>query len=235
MTSQQIKYYKVGGCVRDEILGIKAKDVDYSVEAPSFEEMRLDILRRVTKPEDLFIADEKHFTIRAKIPGLGAADFVLCRKDGVYSDGRRPDDVQVGTLQDDLARRDFTMNAIAVGEDGVIHDPFGGQDDIKFKLIRCVGSTYRLREDSLRMIRAVRFSITKGFIIDPAIEQCLCDNVMLGLLDNISVERIREELYKCFQHDTRKTLNTLMLVYPGLGAKIFGCKEIWLNPTLRYI
>lgn len=229
----QIKYYKVGGCVRDDIIGVKAKDIDYAVEAPNFAAMREDILRRGGEIFPVPGAEEK-LTIRGRLPVLGVADFVLCRKDGKYSDGRRPDTVEVGSLHDDLARRDFKMNAIAVGEDGVRYDPFNGQQDIAFRLISCVGvAKDRLSEDSLRMLRAIRFSITKGFSIEPAIEACLSDNEMLKLLANVSYERVVDELTECFNHSTVQTMNLLMNVYPGVGYTLFGNKDLSLKPIYR--
>ena len=127
-----IKAYKVGGCVRDEILGIKSKDIDYAVEAESFDAM-------VKWVEDsggkVYLPKPEHFTVRAKVPGLGDADYVLCRKERGYSDGRRPDHVEMGTLYDDLKRRDLTINSIAQNsETGEYIDPFNGIQDIKDKI-----------------------------------------------------------------------------------------------------
>ena len=104
----------------------------------------------------------EYLTIRAKVPGIGPADFVLCRKDGSYRDGRHPESVAVGTLHDDLARRDFTMNAIAKDEDGKIIDPFGGIGAIEIGIIECVGQArMRMEEAQLRLLRAIRFAVTK--------------------------------------------------------------------------
>lgn len=123
-----VKFYQVGGSVRDKIMGIKPHDIDFAIGAESFGAMREAILARGGK---IFLEMEKFFTIRANLPELGSADFVLTRKDGSYSDGRRPDGVTVGTILDDLARRDFTMNAIAINvETGDILDPFDGTGDI---------------------------------------------------------------------------------------------------------
>lgn len=229
------KRYKVGGAVRDQILGVPSKDIDYSIEAPDFATMRQYILDLGGK---IFLEQEQYLTIRAQVD-KEAADFVLCRRDGTYSgDGRRPDFVEPGTILDDLARRDFTMNAIAIGEDGSYIDPFDGQEDIKNKLIRCVGTAEaRFTEDSLRLLRAVRFCITKEFSLDEEIEECLHDPKMIYLLDNISVERMVEELRKCFVYDTRKTLYFLDR-YEDLQEKLFGKNlkngHIMLVPTIQY-
>src|SRR4051812_9903063 len=109
------KIYLVGGAVRDKIMNITPKDLDYSIECESFDAMRQYIIDR---GGTIFLETPQYFTIRAKVPELGAADFVLCRRDGMYKDNRRPETVEVGTIFDDLARRDFTMNAIAIDEQG---------------------------------------------------------------------------------------------------------------------
>lgn len=199
-----VKLYRVGGCVRDKILGIKSKDIDFAVEAKSFDEMRNHIISMGGK---IFIEKPEYNTIRAHLNGEDA-DFVLCRKDGKYSDGRRPDSVEIGTIFDDLARRDFTMNAIAEDvETGELIDPFGGVNDIKENLIRCVGNAKdRFSEDSLRMLRAIRFAITKNFRLDYMIVGMLNDEEMCAKLQNVSPERIREELNKCFDKSTYQTL-----------------------------
>lgn len=224
----EVKFYKVGGCVRDQFLGLKSKDIDYTVVAPSYDAMKAEILRR---GGEIFLEKPEFLTIRAKVPVLGATDFVLARKDGYYSDGRRPDNVQVGTLFDDLSRRDFTMNAIAVAEDGGIIDPFNGQEDIARRLIRCVGNPFmRFNEDALRLLRAIRFGITKKFRFDANITECLKNPELLFRLTTVSTERVREELTRCFRADTVATL-TQLAYFQGLRDAIFSRKELWLKPT----
>lgn len=222
----EITLYKVGGFVRDAILGIPSKDIDYAVEAPSYAAMREYIATR----GKIYVENPEYLTIRAKM-GVEDADFVLCRKEGEYTDGRRPDEVTMGTIDDDLARRDFTMNAIAMRTDGTLYDPYGGCEDIENKLIRCVGEAEdRFREDSLRLLRAVRFAITKGFDILPEIALALNDPELLDLLKNVSQERIREELGKAFRADTPRTLD-MLAKYTMLRDKIFEDNMLWLEPT----
>lgn len=226
----KVKFYQVGGSVRDEILGLRSKDIDYSVEASSYNEMREAIIDR---GGEIFLETPEYFTIRANVPGMGACDYVLCRKEADYSDGRRPDKVEIGTLYDDLARRDFTMNAIAKDEDGNLIDPFDGQKDLANGLIRCVGSAEeRFSEDYLRMVRAIRFAITKKMELDWAIDACLRERNMQDNLIKVSVERIREELVKAFKHCTITTL--LMIrdfeLEPILFHKSLGLR---LEPTLK--
>jgi tRNA nucleotidyltransferase (CCA-adding enzyme) len=229
------KIYQVGGSLRDELIdpSIKAKDLDFAVEAGSFDEMRQVILNRGGV---IFLETEIYLTIRAKVPDLGCADYVLCRKDGAYSDNRRPDSVSVGTIYDDLARRDLSINAIAKNAStGEIIDPHNGRKDIENRLLRCVGDPVdRFTEDSLRLLRLIRFSITKGFQIEKETEDCLYDGKIISLLKNVSSERIREELIRCFAHNTLKTLE-LLEKYRLLRFELFAGfdKAIWLKPTME--
>lgn len=207
-----VEFFEVGGCVRDEIMGLRPKDIDFSVVAPSFEVMRAEVARAGMK----IVVEKPEFnTIRAvaKTPfrgHKGGLDFVLSRKDGPSTDGRRPDFTEPGTLMDDLARRDFTMNAIAKDEDGNLIDPFNGVTDIRNRKIRCVGSAEdRLREDALRGLRALRFSVTKGMVIDGRIIRVLNTPEFVAALSSVSKERQREEMEKMFAHDTVRSLRRL--------------------------
>jgi len=227
-----IKYYMVGGAVRDKILGIDPKyikDIDYSVEAPSYEAMKTELLKRGL---EMFPIKEDYMTIRGKLNGV-AADFVLCRKDGHYSDGRRPDTVEIGTLYDDLARRDFTMNAIAIdSETGEYIDLFNGREDIANKLIRCVGSADRLREDSLRMIRALRFKVTKGFYLHEDVVDCIESD--FKLLRNVSRERIYEEMNRMFAVSSIETFK-LMIDFEEVFRFIFEECKVDLAAVLKEV
>jgi len=224
-----VKLFQVGGSVRDEILGVQSKDLDYSCEASSFEEMRQFILDR---GGEIFLEQPQYFTIRAKI-NKDVSDFVLCRKESKYSDGRRPDKVEIGNIFDDLARRDFTMNAIAKLEDGSYLDVYNGISDIKNGVIKCVGSTWdRFKEDSLRGLRAMRFEITKNMTMSTEITNVLESQKYVDLLHNISQERIREELTKCFRHSTLETLRMLE-DFRRVRDFIFDNDSMWLKPTME--
>lgn len=225
------KFYRTGGCVRDSLLGVDAKDVDYSVVAESFADMRAAILAR---GGEIYMEAEKFFTIRAKLPVLGSCDYVLARRDGSYRDGRRPDFVEMGTIEDDMARRDFTINAMAQDENGTIIDPFNGQIDLRNKLLRCVGDTKtRMAEDSLRLCRAIRFHITRGFTLDNNLILFLLNKDNAGLLASTSIERIREELVKCFNFDTLLTLKVLN-DFPAIRDHIFS-RNLKLTPTIKQV
>lgn len=227
----KVKFYLVGGAVRDKFLGLDSKDKDYAVEADSYFDMVNEIGNR---GGEIFLEKPSFATVRAKMPVLGCADFVLCRKDGYYSDGRRPDSVAPGTLIDDLSRRDFTVNAMAMDEDGNLIDPFNGKDDLLIKqILACVGNAEeRFKEDSLRMLRAIRFFTTKRLGLSSEICMCLNNPKMVNLLENVSVERIREELYRCFIHDTENTILTLNC-FPLIRDFVFKKTSLWLEPTLK--
>lgn len=225
------KIYQVGGSVRDKIMGKSTKDIDFAVEAQSFEEMRSIILDRGCT---IFLESPQFFTIRAKHPKMGGVDFSLCRKDGIYRDGRHPDDVSIGTIYDDLARRDFTMNAIAIDLDsGEILDPFDGQRDIAKNIIRGVGDVrHRFDEDKLRAIRALRFSITKSMKLDQSVVDAI-----LGLdvtdYKGVSTDRIRDEMHKMFAFSTPDALKVLQ-AYPVLSGLMHE-RGLWLKPTTESV
>lgn len=192
---------------------------------------------------EIFIETPQYFTIRARSPKSGfkfagldmshkTFDFTLCRTEGEYTDGRRPDHVLAGTIKEDLSRRDFTMNAMALNILGDLIDPFGGKQDVEDELIRCVGTAKdRFTEDSLRMLRAIRFNVQLGFQWDNQIESFLRRPENARLLDNVSGERIREELFKCFKADTLETLLILENNW-AIKEQIFK-GDLWLEPTLR--
>ncbi len=231
---ENVRFYLVGGYVRDTLMGRQSKDIDFAVTAPSFTAMIETISTRGGK---IYLERPEYLTVRARMlwepTGIEMdADFVLCRKDGHYSDGRRPDTVEMGTLEDDLARRDFTVNAIALGEDGTFYDPHGGRADIESRTLRCVGKAHlRFREDALRLIRALRFSVTHSFALSQDIIDCLCKSELIALLKNVSDERIKDELEKMMRADTSATLDRLAW-FAHLKNTIFS-KSVWLMPTMR--
>lgn len=207
---------EIGGCVRDELMGVSSKDVDFVVIAPSFEAMRERI---VEEGFTIFLDTPEFFTIRAGVPKdhpLRArtrdADFVWARKDSATSDGRRPDFVEPGTLLDDQARRDFSMNAIARDPfTGELIDPFGGVQDIKDGIIRFVGRPEdRIREDGLRVMRGFRFMITKGMTLDSLTAEAMHSDLAIEMLGKVSIERMQVELDKMLNHDMERTMDLLV-------------------------
>lgn len=225
----QPKYYIVGGYVRDQLLGVKSKDVDFAVEAESYSAMRQDL---ISKGVIIYQERENFLVIRGSHPKYGGVDYVLCRSESDYADGRRPNEVKISSLFEDQKRRDFTVNSIAQAEDGTLIDPFGGQEDLKKNRLRCVGDPYvRFSEDYLRIVRAVRFHIVKGFDLQYSIQECFLEKALVSKLAQVSKERIYEELRKCFEHDTKKTLD-FFREYSILESVIFGDCGIKLEPKL---
>lgn len=232
--TREVKFYYVGGYVRDRILGVPNKDIDFTVEAESYEAMR-DHIAGLERSE-IFLETPEYHTIRARI-GKDTHDFVLARKDGPYTDGRHPDWTKPGDIYDDLARRDFTMNAIALAVNpddykGYI-DPHGGEADIALKLIRAVGDPEkRIAEDPLRVFRALRFSVTKDFRIDADLSFAMRKVSTLNSLDGVSTERIREEMFKMFKHDSTGSMILLVNHYP-MYLPILEDRGLWFEPTTR--
>lgn len=229
-----MKAYQVGGYVRDRLLGVESKDIDYAVIAPSYEAM----VEWIKTQGKIFLESPEHFTVRAHIAGKQPADYVLCRREGPYSDGRRPDWVEPGLLIDDLRRRDFTVNAIAYDEETSEYiDPFSGQEDLQDRMLVCVGSAYdRFSEDALRMLRAMRFTITKNFKMHETVQKAMKDATLIQKLsENISVDRKRDELRRCFAHDTLATLKFLSAMPVGFKEAVFkgATGSLWLEPTSK--
>ncbi len=182
--------YAVGGCVRDALMGRPCHDWDIASSARPGETMRVFSEFRCI-PTGL-----AHGTVTVLIDGV-PLEITTFRVDSGYSDGRHPDSVRFADrIEDDLARRDFTMNAIAAvpgcARDGTV-DPFGGEADIRAHLIRCVGEPRRrFAEDALRILRALRFASELGFSIDPETSEALSE--CRALLDRLSAERVMQEL-----------------------------------------
>ena len=228
-----IKIYEVGGSIRDSFLGKVNKDLDYSVEAPSFEHMLEHIEQTHQK---VFLVKPEFLTVRALGNDGLAKDYVMCRKEGAYSDQRHPDIVEVGTIYDDRARRDFTVNAIAREvESGALIDPHGGLADLERRLLRAVGGARaRFKEDPLRILRATRFAITKGLPLSPEIVIILHSPQWAKEIKTVSAERIREEIYKCFKFDTAKTIFFLNEHCSREMIRVlFNDTGVWLKPTLE--
>lgn len=226
-----IKFYLVGGCVRDEILGHMPADIDYSVEASSFNHMKDHLIK---SNFEIYVEKPEYGTLKAKCPlTKKVSDYTLCRKDGFYSDCRRPDSIEASNILEDLSRRDFTMNAIAK-IDGEYYDPFFGIQDIENKLIRCVGKAAdRLTEDPLRGLRALRFSITKGFTISPDILEIIETDAFITNFKKLAKERIQVELQKMFHHNTVRSIKLLSGLSKSFLEVLFVDSGIWLLPTLK--
>jgi len=208
----KFQIYIVGGAVRDLLMGKEVKDWDFTTDANPEEILKV-------LPEGFY--DNKFGTVGLAVGG-GLMEITTMRKEGEYKDFRHPDKISwTNKIEDDLARRDFTINAAALaipskhlrGEETdvtssthlgggtmAIVDPFHGQQDIQDKLIRCVGNpSKRFQEDALRLIRAVRFATELEFEIDEKTFDAIKGNA--DLIKEIAWERIRDELFKILASD----------------------------------
>lgn len=234
------KEYLVGGAVRDELLGIKSKDLDYVFvfdnidKTQTAEECFNDMYNLIQERGEIFLSTPSCYTIRYKDKETKEIkDVVMARKEVGYIPGTRTPIIVPGTLYDDLERRDFTLNALAKDDDGIIIDFFNGMEDLKNRVLRTpLPTEVTFNDDPLRILRSIRLSITKGFTIPSqmalVIERYNYDEKMRV----VSTERIREELYKCFKQDTLETLRILN-EFPGLRNYIFSNGGLWLKPTME--
>ena len=181
--------YVVGGCVRDSLLGLTPHDWDLCTSALPQQVMELFGAQRCI-PTGL-----QHGTVTVKQSGA-LYEITTFRTEGTYTDGRHPDEVHfVPDVREDLARRDFTINAMAYNAKEGLIDPFGGQADLQSGVLRAVGVPHqRFTEDALRILRLYRFAARFGFAIDPPTAQAAQE--LCAHLDCVSVERIEEELAK---------------------------------------
>ena len=202
--------YAVGGCVRDSILGRIPNDWDITTSATPQQVKKL-----FPRTVDTGI---QHGTVTV-LMGKEGYEVTTYRVDGEYEDARHPKEVTfTANLEEDLRRRDFTINAMAMDESGAVTDLFGGREDLSRRVIRCVGEPEtRFREDALRMLRAYRFAAQLGFSLDAqtqaAIRRCA------PLCASLSRERVREEAEKTLLSDRPEYFGR-MLAEGLLGACI---------------
>jgi tRNA nucleotidyltransferase (CCA-adding enzyme) len=210
--------YVVGGCVRDLLLDKKPKDWDVTTNAKPEEVKKIF-------PKNFY--ENKFGTVTvltdSKDETLKEIEITTYRKDGKYSDKRHPDEIKYAkTIAEDLARRDFTINAFALSENKEIIDPFDGQKDLKNKIIKTVGKAEeRFDEDALRMLRAVRFACALDFEVEAKTFKAIQKNA--GWIQAISKERIKDEFIKIIASqkaaegiDLLQKTNLLKYVLPEL-------------------
>lgn len=197
--------YLVGGCVRDSLVGRTPKDWDFTTNATP-EEITCVFETAEYKVVPTGI---KHGTVSV-IVDSEVFEITTFRIDGDYSDGRHPETVEfASSIEEDLSRRDFTMNSIAYNPKKGFVDPFGGKEDIKNKVVRANGlATERFEEDALRMMRAIRFSSQLSFEIEPSTFEAI--KICSNLIDKISKERIISELKKTFESNAHLGIKFLI-------------------------
>ena len=222
--------YAVGGCVRDSLLGLVPNDWD--VTTPAKPETVEKLFNESRAGEASFravrtgIAHGTVTVVYSKGESSVPIEVTTYRIDGKYSDHRHPGSVSfTSSLEADLARRDFTVNAMAYSPGVGIIDPYGGQDDLEAGLIRCVGEPEkRFNEDALRILRALRFSAVLGFDIEEKTAKAACD--LAGLIDSISRERVYSELSKLI---AGKNAPAVIRNYRSVLSKvlpIYDCSEV---------
>ena len=181
--------YCVGGCVRDALLGNVPNDYDLCTSATP------EQIKSVFSDHNLVLAGEKHGTVGVITPE-GVLEITTYRTEGEYYDNRHPDWVAFVTdIETDLSRRDFTVNAMAYSPIRGFADPFSGKQDLQDRILRCVGhAPDRFREDSLRILRGVRFAVRFGLTPDAQTLQAMTQ--LAPLMDNLAKERVFDELCK---------------------------------------
>lgn len=200
--------YLVGGCVRDSILKRTIHDYDITTSATP------DEMLEIFKGKRIIETGLQHGTITIVIDGE-PYEVTTYRIDGNYSDNRRPDKVTfTKSLEEDLKRRDFTINAMAYNDEVGLVDPFNGMEDIEHYKIRCVGRAEdRFSEDALRILRAIRFASQLGFVVDSDVSFNI--HKMYKNLENISIERINSEFCKI-------ALSSEFYIQIGLFREVFS-------------
>ena len=184
--------YVVGGCVRDSLMGKAPKDWDITTSA--LPEQVIEVFDDCT----IVPTGIQHGTVTVVLQNDGEPDgafeVTTFRKDGQYDDSRHPNNVEfVSDIQEDLSRRDFTINAMAYNYTSGLIDPFGGENDLEKGIIRCVGNPVdRFNEDALRRLRALRFALTYSFAIEEETYKAL-NAKLIKAVSCVSVERIRSE------------------------------------------
>lgn len=215
---EKYKLYKCGGCVRDALLGIKSKDIDYSfvfedIDYSKTPQEYYEMMKSILIQRGIKIHTEKPdcYTIRG-FDGKEDVDFVMARKESYPNPNSRIPRVEMGTLYDDLERRDFTLNALAEDDCGNLIDHFNGVEHLKQGILKCpVDAKTSFNDDPLRMLRALRFTITKGFRMDSDIDEVISTDTEMWdkFARVVKGERVRDELTKMFKYNT---IHSMMLL-----------------------
>jgi len=235
--------YLVGGAVRDELLGLESKDADFLVIGVDAEALRAALAPH-GRVEDLVVAGRPvGMRLYPRDPALRklapkGIELAPSRREVSTGSGRHDFDIVIdpeATVDEDLERRDFTMNAIARDPStNELLDPHGGQKDIENGVLRFVGNPFeRIAEDGLRVLRALRFMVTKELATREETTTALKSTLAVEMLNKVSVDRIREELEKMLSPRTTMAAIQILSDCPAaLQAAIFR-GGLWLQPTTK--
>ncbi len=228
--------YTVGGCVRDSLLGLEPHDWDITTSA------KPDEIKEVFADHNMILTGEKHGTVGIIIDSK-PFEITTYRIDGDYSDSRHPLEVSfTNKLEDDLSRRDFTVNAMAYNDETGLVDPFNGAVDLQYRALRCVGDPdKRFGEDALRILRALRFASVYSLSIEGATSFSLVRNRLS--LNKIAVERIASEFNRLLCGENvnfilRRYKDVIAVFFPEI-VSAFDCeqntphhnKTVWRHTT----
>ncbi len=218
---ENFQIYIVGGAIRDLLMEKKVEDWDFTTDAHPEEILKLF-------PDGFY--DNKFGTVGIPVDKQ-TFEITTMRTEGIYKDHRHPEQViWTNKIKEDLARRDFTINAIALDSSGNLVDPFEGEKDLKNKIIRAVGDpNLRFQEDALRLIRAIRFANRFQFIIEDKTFDAIKNNALL--IEEIAKERVRDELFKILESDNPyegilmlRDAGILQIILPEL-EQCFGIQQ----------
>jgi len=235
-----MKILEIGGSVRDAMLGMVSKDKDFvvvpSVLQHDIESAWTGMLNYLRKAGyEIFLETKSCYTVRARFPANHehagpTSDFVLPKKEMGYYPNTSTPILDPGTIEDDVWRRDFTVNTLYI-EKGITIDLTGqGLADLKLRLIDTpLDPAQTFSDDPLRVFRALRFAITKKFNLADRVVDALHQDFDFS---TVSMERVREELYKCFKTNTSHTLK-LLYTFPKIQDYAFKQTKLWLKPTLE--
>ncbi len=237
------KIFEVGGKVRDELLGLESKDADFAFVLTEQEAAGLSIDDAFLFMSEwmlamgfqIFMSKPDCVTIRARFFNSSeTADFVLAKRELKVMPGNCESKVVPGSLEDDLLRRDFTINAMAKSRSGELIDLFDGQKDLSDKVLRTpIEARITLADDPLRALRAIRFSVKLGFHLDAELVDALHDPALTELMAQVSTDRVREELARSMKIDTWGTLQMLQQLPEALVRGWLDRPGMWLMPTSR--
>jgi tRNA nucleotidyltransferase/poly(A) polymerase len=237
------KIFEVGGKVRDELLGLKSKDADFAFVLTEQEAAGLSIDDAFLFMSEwmlamgfqIFLSKPDCVTIRARFFNSSqTADFVLAKRELKVMPGNCEPKAVPGSLEDDLLRRDFTVNAMAKARSGELIDLFDGQKDLSDKVLRTpIDPRITLADDPLRALRAIRFSVKLGFHLDAELVDALHDPALPELMSQVSTDRVREELARSMKIDTWGTLQMLQQLPEALVRGWLDRPGMWLMPTVR--